>query len=557
MLYSPGVSVWLRGVPARWLIALTLLALVLRVWRLESVPPGLGADEVSIGYNALSILKTGRDEYGAILPLAFRAYGEYKRPVYIYAAVPSIAAFGATPLGVRLPGAIAGTLSIPVLYVVARRLLRGNRVALLAAASLTLSPWHIQFSRGAREASVLVLAEVTLAAALLGAAHTRGRRAGLWLVTAAVALLLAVYSYPGGVLFAPLLVLLLGGSYWRRLITGHRVLAAVALAIVLAGGLPLVGQVLDGRATARPAQTLLLNDAGLRTLAAQRAARDPLLAPLWTPAVMATRLVVDAYIAHFNPTYLFTTGDEEWRHHASDTGQAYLFDLPLVVIGLVTVIRGWRRPAFRVIGGWLLLAPLPAALSEHAPHAVRSIGMVPALALLAAIGAQRAWRWLQMRGLHQDGRLLAAGSVALYLLMYHRYYPVEQVASWSPGMLNGYREAQAAVASGRFDRVVIPQEMGLSYAYALFGTAYDPASYLAQGGTRMEPDSPFYPDPGPLRFAPFEVRVVRWPDEPRNPRVLYVLEGGSQPPAGLRVVTSVKGAGSRDALQLAAFDAGG
>ena len=74
------------------LAILTALALVLRVWALGQVPPGIDADEAALGYNAYSLLKTGRDEYGVPHPLVFESFGDYKRPVYFYFAIPSIAA---------------------------------------------------------------------------------------------------------------------------------------------------------------------------------------------------------------------------------------------------------------------------------------------------------------------------------------------------------------------------------------------------------------------------------------------------------------------------------
>src|SRR5262249_11830786 len=80
----PGVTWFSRRRRFRILAVLVLLALVLRVWGLDWSPPGLDPDEVSIGYNAYSILRTGRDEYGVPWPLTFRAFGEFKRPAYIY-----------------------------------------------------------------------------------------------------------------------------------------------------------------------------------------------------------------------------------------------------------------------------------------------------------------------------------------------------------------------------------------------------------------------------------------------------------------------------------------
>ena len=66
------------------LLLVLLLASVLRFSVISKVPPSLNWDEVSHGYNAYSILKTGKDEWGVLLPTIFRAYGDYKLPVYIY-----------------------------------------------------------------------------------------------------------------------------------------------------------------------------------------------------------------------------------------------------------------------------------------------------------------------------------------------------------------------------------------------------------------------------------------------------------------------------------------
>ena len=57
-----------------------LLAFVLRVYKVTSDPPSLNWDEASIGYNAYSILKSGRDEWNKSFPLHFKSYGEYKLP---------------------------------------------------------------------------------------------------------------------------------------------------------------------------------------------------------------------------------------------------------------------------------------------------------------------------------------------------------------------------------------------------------------------------------------------------------------------------------------------
>ena len=92
------------------------LGLFLRVVYLNINPPGLTVDEVSIGYNAYSILKTGRDEYGTFLPFDFKSLGDYKPPLYIYLTAFSEAVFGLNEFAVRFPAALLGTISIIFIY---------------------------------------------------------------------------------------------------------------------------------------------------------------------------------------------------------------------------------------------------------------------------------------------------------------------------------------------------------------------------------------------------------------------------------------------------------
>ncbi|NDE07822.1 MAG: hypothetical protein EBZ89_10630, partial [Chloroflexi bacterium] len=164
----------------------------------------------------------------------------------------------------------------------------------------------------------------------------------------------------------------------------------IAIAIVGVGAFPLARQLLDGRVGARFAQASLLNDVDLQKLATKRIERDVQLGIPWIldhPYALAARRAVDAYAGHFNPTYLFTRGDDQPRHHGTDTGQLYLWDAPLILAGLVILARRRTHPAYQFTGLWLLIGPVPASLATEAPHAVRSIVMLPAWYLAGGIGA--------------------------------------------------------------------------------------------------------------------------------------------------------------------------
>src|SRR3989344_1262034 len=108
------------------LCLIIFLAAFLRFFNLESTPPSLSHDEVAIGYNAWSILQTGKDEYGKMYPILFQSFDDFKLPGYIYATVLSEKLFGLTPFAVRFTSALLGTLTVVALYFLIKTLLKEN-----------------------------------------------------------------------------------------------------------------------------------------------------------------------------------------------------------------------------------------------------------------------------------------------------------------------------------------------------------------------------------------------------------------------------------------------
>src|SRR3989344_4833039 len=90
------------------LTSVLLLTGILRFWQLGSVPPGLNVDEVSEGYNAYSLLKTGRDRYGMVMPIIFKSFGSYQPPIYTYLTTLPIMIFGPTIFAVKTVSALSG-----------------------------------------------------------------------------------------------------------------------------------------------------------------------------------------------------------------------------------------------------------------------------------------------------------------------------------------------------------------------------------------------------------------------------------------------------------------
>ncbi|MCL5431555.1 MAG: glycosyltransferase family 39 protein [Patescibacteria group bacterium] len=187
------------------LILVTFLGALLRFRDITINPPNINTDEAAIGYNAYSILKTGRDEYGQPFPLAFRSFDDYKPPLYIYMTVPSVAVFGLNEFAVRFPSALLGILAIPIVFFLTRELLdnlpASRQIGLLSSFLLAISPWHIQFTRTAYETGSNAF--FTGLGLLL---FLKGLKNKWFLVGAGIVFGLQTYLYQASKVFVPMLI---------------------------------------------------------------------------------------------------------------------------------------------------------------------------------------------------------------------------------------------------------------------------------------------------------------------------------------------------------------
>jgi hypothetical protein len=134
----------------------------LRVVGLNRVPPGLYADEACNGYDAYSILLTGRDHHGNFLPLMFQGFNDNRMPLFDYSLVPLIGAFGLSPAAVRLGAALWGTADLVAIVILAALML-GLPGAVVTAVLVAVSPWHLPLSRYGTE---VILGSTTVSLAM-------------------------------------------------------------------------------------------------------------------------------------------------------------------------------------------------------------------------------------------------------------------------------------------------------------------------------------------------------------------------------------------------------
>lgn len=137
------------------------LSFFLRFYKLGDIPAGLHADGASQGYNAFSLLQTGKDRYGQSLPILFRSFGSYQPPIYTYLTIIPVALFGNSIFSARFISALAGSLLAILTYFFTLHLFNKNKdkfvLASIAALTVTVAPWSILFSRLVVEANLALL----------------------------------------------------------------------------------------------------------------------------------------------------------------------------------------------------------------------------------------------------------------------------------------------------------------------------------------------------------------------------------------------------------------
>ncbi|MDE2588914.1 MAG: glycosyltransferase family 39 protein, partial [Patescibacteria group bacterium] len=289
-------------------IGIFLLGTGLRFYKLGAVPNSMDWDEVSWGYNAYSVLLTGKDEYGQFLPLSFKAFGDYKQPVYVYSELLPIQLFGLNAFSVRFPSAFFGTLSIPFVFLLVYELFRKKKYAVPAAflsmLFFAISPWHIQFSRVAFE-SVLGLFFVLLGVWLFVKGY---RLQNKWYIfVAAVVLAISAYSYHAQKLFTPLFVVGLV-IYAKDFFLKHKRLFIVfGVCFILFNSLWL----LDSRTTARGKSVLFTSDQTqllkIPLLESNQdiQAQQKLFTIVHNRRLIYTEKFLSNYLNHFNLNWLF------------------------------------------------------------------------------------------------------------------------------------------------------------------------------------------------------------------------------------------------------------
>lgn len=448
------------------------LGIFLRGALLSFIPPSLNWDEVSHGYNAYSILKTGSDEWGQKFPIVnFRAYGDYPTPLNLYLTIPSIALFGLNEIGIRFPHVILGVLTIISAFYLGYGLTKNKSLALLVAFLVAIDPWHVFTSRFVLQSNLSVFLLTTAMAIFIN------RKNKLHLGVSIFLLFLTLFSYHTTRIVSPLALLGAVAIFWKEIKSKWIYLALCIFLIISALIL------FDPTARARGKLLFLIDQAAVNRIIEKRntSSLPPIIKKLAynRPTYFATEFT-KKYLSYFSPQFLFLEGGTQYQFSVPNHGLSYLVSLPFFYIGLLALLfKAKESKDYRLVFLWLLISPIPASLTNETFTVVRATTMLPLPSLITALGV---FFVIEKINYPSIKTVLLGALVPLLLLSTENYiykYAMEYRTTYSWSWQYGYKEVVSYAKDNytKYDKIIVTKKYGEPHEYFLFFLKYDPWIY--------------------------------------------------------------------------------
>lgn len=455
------------------LILISGLSLFINIYKKDSSPPCFNADEAAFGYNTYSLLKTGRDEYGTILPLRLKSFGDYKMPLYSYLSIPFIAFGGLNEISTRALNTLIAVLFPLLIYLLVQQLFNKKEVGLLTALLFSLSTGIQTIGRQAHE-SYLTTFLITLS---------------LWLF-------LKVINQPSRLikaLFFLSLIPLSFGYQFSRLWLGFFLILIAFYTIkkklsikflftyIFIFALLLIPDIIVK--PTRVNNLLFFNNQGLGLQIAELR-NEGATRLLYNKATIGLKNFFFEYFNNFSLQFLVTKGENNNRFAFSGgfsiiTLIEYLF----LFIGLYYLFKDNQKMRFFLVF-FLIVSPLSASLSWAGASITRSLPLIIFINMICAYGF---YKLINDQPNKYIKALILSIIVLTYFIFcfyswdfYFNHYPKRSttIRSWQCGN----RQIADFVKKNydKTDRFYITKKNGEPYIFLLFYLKYPPEKYQQQ-----------------------------------------------------------------------------
>ena len=456
------------------IVVILFISICFRFINLSTNPPGIFRDEAEKGYNAYSILKTGKYVTFEItqnglevqfkpFSLFIEVFGVYTSAIYQVTDIPFVRILGLNEFSTRLPSALIGVLTVLLTYILIKTVY-GRDYANISAFLLAISPWHIIFSRWALQGIFVPFFIVVFLILFLSGLNKKP----VYLVLSAFPLALCFYSYDICRLLVPIFIFLILIIYFKDLLKQKiSFIGFVFLFLILI--LPIIIFTLKNP-----------------SLAGERYNRISVFSESNNPIKLII-LFLKNYLSHYSPVFLFIKGDELSRHSYPGMGQLNFIEFPFLIFGLWQLIK--KRAKFDILLlSWFLIFPIASSLTkEGIPHSLRSIFALPMIHIISAIG------FCFMLDIFSNNNKLYSFKkyivtifvfltilTILYLtIMIFFFYPSYSIFDWQYGI----KDALEFINSDgkKFDGIIFSGYITGAQYLSLYYTKYEPQKLLEEG----------------------------------------------------------------------------
>src|SRR3989338_6119384 len=463
------------------IFAIVFLSFILRFYELDQIPSGFHSDEAAFGYNAYSLIQTGKDEYGQFLPLILKSFGDYKGAIYAYLTIPGVFLFGLTEFAVRLPTAIFGVFFVTLSYLLALQLTRNKKIAIITAFLCAVNPLSIVLSRV--QSDPLVSVVLILLGLYLFFLWMEKKNNLLFLFTGFF-WIVSFFTYPSPRVFLPILIVIISIFYGKKLVQAKRYLFIPLFVLVLGVDVFLY----FGPSGSRFQQLSVFNTPTVKLVLEEKIREDGLSSALTArffhnKPMDYSLFFAKNYFDYFSFDFLFLKGGQPDREIVPSSGLFYLIELPLFLAGAFLIIRRREKWGVFVLGSIVLL-PLGLALAvDESPNVHRFFLLVFFIEMVVAFGALEVFTEIKKRRV-----LKYALPLTGIFLIFNIIYFLHQLFVHQPVHRPWYRGyAYKALAENlqrqdqNYQKFLITKTHASPYIYFLFYSKYDPVKYQAEG----------------------------------------------------------------------------
>lgn len=492
------------------LCCIVILAAVLRLAGLSSIPPNPFLDEVSNGYNAFSLLMTENDEYGRHLPLLLQAYNDFRPALFVYTLIPFIKILGLTVFAIRLPAAILSIASTLCLFFLTKEMLiyaysrkmKQNHISIISLLTTFLyaiSPWGIYSARVSVEINMSLAYFIFATTAFFYFLNNQHKRnfSSFALYASVFFYVIAFYAYHGIKVFLPFFAIGLAAIFYKELLARKKeVIIGIILAVVLLSPL-LVAFAKPGATVRFWAVNDLTQQTGIITQSADRILYDKthhdMLGEITdNRRVLLSLDLVRNYLKNFDLEWLFLEQEGSKSYIVPDVGPFYLFELPLFFIGIYFIIRStnFSKKVKMLLLIWILASVIPSGISTESPQLNRMNTLLPGLIIVIAFGFYELLNGIytiKNNSIKISFFALVTGIVGASLIWfiqaYFFAYPHLESESYQYGITQAFEYTK--MHQNNYQNIIVSNEDEFleSYMYYLFITKYDPRTYQKAGGT--------------------------------------------------------------------------